>query len=1020
MPKQRINIHIFINTQKNIHHQKYKKGIRKYFLPKIYSLPSNYQTKNATKKSKLPFLKDDFIFCFIFVGFPDRNAMSIISSRKMMRYAEMVIVCFIILIPLQIKAQMLPPVYNYTPALYMGENQNWKICQAENSNKIYLANNAGLIEYNGAIWKKYPSPNGAILRAVSARGNKIFTGGFSEFGYWESNQYNELIYTSLSKNIAPSMLEDEEIWKIIFYDQWVLFQSLHKIFIYDSDLKLFSVIHSENNLPKAFKVKDQIYFQKMNEGLFKLVNGKEILMSDVDVFQNHIVINIFVSGENLLLVTQDKGIYQWSKSGISQWKTSSSQLIENLNIYSCEQLSDGTLVLGTIADGVYRLSAEGAILEHINQRKGLQNNTVLSVFEDREHNVWLGLDNGVSMINFFSPFREYKDYDGILGAVYTSIIHNGYLYLGTNQGLFCSLADSLQSFRLIEGTKGQVWQLKVIGNELFCGHNSGTFVVEGDKAELICNLLGTWDIKTIKNHPQWLLQGNYEGLHLLEKKEGKWVYRNKLNGFNVSSRFFEFINPQEILVSHEYKGVFHLTINEDFTSVQKVSQDNSVPISLKSSIANFHGDIWFFAKEGLFSYDLQNHRFRLNTSLTKQIFDNDDYLSGILAKGRDDKLWIFTKNNIVKISQGKLDTLPRIEKMPISTMLRNDIIGYENIYEHNDGSCILGSSTGFVSFAFDRIKHTQYEIRIDNIYSRKLGDAERSISLKNNHIEFDSKENNLQFNYSIPFFEGTFQAMYQYKLEGLYEQWSEWSSLPMVQFENLPPGEYTFSVRAKAGNVISPNTETFHFVINKPWYATKIMIGLYLIILLLLFLIINRIYKLRYKKHKQKIEKEKEKELTLMQLENDKVVMGLRNDKLRSEIESKNRELAATAMSIIRKNELLLTIKDELLQEKKNPYVKSVLNIIDRNMNDNDDWEYFQEVFGHTDREFLNRLKEKHPELTPNDIKLCIYLRLNLSSKEIAPLLNISTRSIEIKRYRLRKKMNLEHDQNLTDYILKL
>lgn len=954
------------------------------------------------------------------MGFPNRNVMRMISSHKIVRCADVVMVCLTVLISLQIKAQMLPPVYNYTPSLYMGENQNWKLCQAENSNKIYLANNAGLIEYNGAIWKKYPSPNGAILRAVSARGNKIFTGGFSEFGYWETNQYNELVYKSLSKQVTAEMLEDEEIWKIIFYDQWVLFQSLHKIFIYDSDLKLFSVIHSENNLPKAFKVNDQIYFQKMNEGLFKLVNGKEWLVSDADIFQNHIVINIFVLGENLLLVTQDKGIYQWNKSGISKWEVSASELIEKLNIYSCEQLSDGTFVLGTIADGVYRLSADGQLLEHINQRKGLQNNTVLSIFEDREHNVWLGLDNGVSMINFFSPFRQYKDYDGALGAVYTSLIHNGYVYLGTNQGLFYSPADSLQVFRLIEGTKGQVWKLKVIGNELFCGHNSGTFVVEGNKAELICNLLGTWDLKTIENHPQWLLQGNYEGLHLLEKVEGKWKYRNKLNGFNVSSRFFEFVSPQEILVSHEYKGVFHLTINEDFTSVQKVSKEVSVPISLKSSIANFHGDIWFFAKEGLFVYDLQKRQFHLNTSLTKQIFDNDDYLSGILAKGRDDKLWVFTKNNIVKISQGKLDALPRIEKMPISTALRNDIIGYENIYEHHDGSCILGSSKGLVSFAFDRIKHTQYEIRIDNIYSRKLDNIERAISLKDNYIEFDSDENNLQFNYSIPFFEGTFQAMYQYKLEGLYEQWSGWSSQPMVQFENLPAGEYAFSVRAKAGNVISPNTEVFHFVINKPWYASKTMIGIYILMLGFLFFIINRIYKLRYRKHKQKLIKEKEKEFAFMQLENDKTVMKLRNDKLRGEIESKNRELAATAMSIIRKNELLLTIKDELLQEKKNPYVKSVLSIIDRNMSDNSDWEYFQEVFGYTDRDFLNQLKQKHPELTPNDIKLCIYLRLNLSSKDIAPLLNISIRSIEIKRYRLRKKMNLEHDQNLTDYILKL
>ena len=69
---------------------------------------------------------------------------------------------------------------------------------------------------------------------------------------------------------------------------------------------------------------------------------------------------------------------------------------------------------------------------------------------------------------------------------------------------------------------------------------------------------------------------------------------------------------------------------------------------------------------------------------------------------------------------------------------------------------------------------------------------------------------------------------------------------------------------------------------------------------------------------------------------------------------------------------------------------------------------------------FIKKIKSLHPELTPNDLRLCAYLRLNLPSKEIAPLLNISHRSVEVKRYRLRKKMNLDHKENLTEYILNL
>ena len=101
-------------------------------------------------------------------------------------------------------------------------------------------------------------------------------------------------------------------------------------------------------------------------------------------------------------------------------------------------------------------------------------------------------------------------------------------------------------------------------------------------------------------------------------------------------------------------------------------------------------------------------------------------------------------------------------------------------------------------------------------------------------------------------------------------------------------------------------------------------------------------------------------------------------------------------------------------------FAKPLVDIIDKNLKKNDDWELFKEAFNNADRKFMKKLKKAHPKLTPNDIRLCAYLRLNLSSKEIAPLLNISPRSVEIKRYRLRKKMNLSHDDNLVNYILKL
>lgn len=917
-----------------------------------------------------------------------------------------------------IHAQLLPPIYNYAPSVYSGESQNWKICQAINQ-KIYFANNIGLLEFNGVVWQHYPLPNGAIVRAVNAKGNTIYTGGFAEFGYWQADAFNRLQYTSLSKRLPPKDIEDEEVWKIVFFDHWVLFQSLHKLYIYDSQHDRFHIVHSQNNLPKIFKVGEHIFFQKMNEGLFALVNGKEELRSEASLFREHIVINIFPYKSKFLFVTQDKGIYEGTPAEVRPWQVSTGALTSSLNIYSCEQLSDGSILLGTIANGVYRLSPEGQLWEHFHQKQGLQNNTVLSIFEDKEHNVWLGLDNGISMVNFFSPFRQYKDNEGVLGAVYTSIVYQGDLYLGTNQGLFYASfpLKAGQPFQLVEGTKGQVWQLKELQGTLFCGHNSGTFVINNHRAQLVCNVLGTWDIKPVEGHPNWLLQGNYEGLYLLELKEGRWQYRNKITGFNVSSRFFEFISPTELLVSHEYKGVFRLQLSPDFTRVLQVHKETSAPMGRKSAIAKYRNEIWYFTEKGLFKYDITARKFVQDESLTHRLFDQDAYLSGTMLQGKEDGLWFFTQYNIVKVSQGKLDKALQLKKMPLSAAFRKDLVGFENLNEYREGDCLLGTSTGFMDFAFNPSHHTAYEVHIDHIDKSKVEGVWQPIALNSTDNSWAHNQNNLRFSYSVPAYNAMFQTVYQYKLEGLYEHWSDWSKEASVQFDNLPAGDYTFLVRARVGNAVSSNTCTFHFVIEKPWYATNVMIATYIGLLLLLLFIIHRVYRVHYKRHKKKVEQEKEKELALLQLENDRTVMKLQNDKLQSEVESKNRELAVTTMNIVRKNELLMSIKEALLSSGNS---KQVLHIVEDNINSEGDWEHFQEIFNQTDRDFLNRLKSLHPDLTPNDIKLCIYLRLNLSSKEIAPLLNISTQSIEIKRYRLRKKMRLERNQNLTDYILKL
>ena len=930
------------------------------------------------------------------------------------------IIVFLIFYCLILNAQEHPPIQVYTPNEYGAENQNWSISQSKDK-YVYVANNKGLLEFNGAKWLLYNSPNKTIIRSVNVIDNLVYTGCYREFGFWKKNNLGILNYTSLSSKLKIAFLEDEEIWNIVNVDGFILFQSLKRIYLYNKADNTCSIINSETNFYRVFKINEGVYFQKIKEGVFEIVNGTAKLVSDHPILKENLLVNIVNHQGNILFQTEDKGFYIFKDNTLAPWNIAANALLFNDRIYSSLKLKDHSFILGTISNGIFHISAHGTIISHINQNNGLSNNTVLSVFEDVDNNVWLGLENGINCINITSPFSIYNDEKGKLGSVNTSILFNDYLYIGTNQGLFYKKKNVDEQFTLIPGTQGAVWCLTSINNVLFCGHNSGTFIVTDTQAKLIADAQGTWHIKPIPHNNNILLQGNYGGLNILENKQGQWVFRNKIEGFDVSSRYFEMLNDTTIFVSHEYKGVFKIKLDAHYTKAISVSIDSSVSKGLKTSLIKYHGHVVYTHKDGIFKFDETKNKF-VRDSVLSNLFLKEQYTSGKLVFNEEtNTLWSFSLQGISYITPFKLSNSYKINKISLPSSLRNDVSGYENISYLQNSKYLYGNTLGYIIIDLDRLKYKSHKVNLNQITN---GNYKNGFKTKN--LEISSKgilrnnENNLEFSFSVPEFDKFLKAEFQYKLEGIYNAWSNWSTKSTVLFENLPYGNYTFYVRSRLGNELSENTESYRFQIQPPWYLTKLMFGVYFILLVLFSFAMHTFYKRYYKKQREKLLHKTQRELELKELENKELETRHNNEKLIQDIENKNRELGISTMSLIKKNEFLNTIKGELQKANDPKNLKNVIKIIDKNLNNTDDWHAFEEAFNNADKDFLKKIKTLHPTLTSNDLKLCAYLRLNLTSKEIAPLLNISSRSVEVKRYRLRKKMDLPHESVLIDYILEI
>lgn len=921
--------------------------------------------------------------------------------------------------PFFVFGQELPPIENFSSRTYGAENQNWSISQSD-KNYIYIANNSGLLEFNGEKWKLYPSPNNTILRSVNCVGDKIYTGSYMEFGFWELNNFGNLEYTSLSDKLKES-LSEEDFWNIIHFDDWILFQSLSRIYIFNTIENTFKIIASKpQQLPKAFKVDGSIFFQKMNEGIFKIENGEPVLVSDESILKNNILVNIFKSDDKVLYQTQNSGFYYLTEIGIKKWDIKANAIISTISVYSSLQLSNGSFILGTISNGICQLDKKGDLLLQINQEKGLNNNTVLSMLEDKDQNLWLGLDNGISVVNMNSPFKVFNDFKGKIGSVYASVIFNNNLYLGTNQGLFYKKLGSDNDFDFIDGTDGQVWCFKIHDNTLFCGHNKGTFIVNNAEATLITDVMGTMEIKPVKKNENLLIQGCYSGLNVLEKVNNKWQLRNRIENFSPTTRYFEFTENGAILVNHEYKGVFKLKLNSDFTKVLNYKILESAPKGLVSTISKYNNEILYTSSKGIFRYDNESENFKKDLSLTDYFLADDSFFSGKLIEDKkSNKLWGFTDKSLVYFSMGKLSKNLNVERISLSAFLRGDIAGFESMLNLDNERFLFGSSKGYFILNLNKINEADFDVGINSIDKSTVNDKKIPISLHGNS-KFKFEENNLDVTFSVPNFNKYAQVDYQYQLVGMYNNWSDWSPDSEVSYKNLPYGNYTFKVKAKIGNKVSKNIATYSFVIDRPWYLSYQSILVYSILFIALLFLVHSLYKQHYSKQKKKLMDKKQREFSMSQLKSEKEIMKLKNEKLQHEIDSKTRELSASTMNIIKKNEILTTIKEELSLVNEKDRIKPVIKIINKNLSNTSNWELFQEAFNNADSDFLKKIKTIHPNLTPNDLRLCAYLRLNLSSKEIAPLLNISARSVEIKRYRLRKKMELAHEKSLVEYILEI
>jgi len=938
-----------------------------------------------------------------------------------------------------------PYIRNFTKDDYRGGTQNWGAAQ-DGRGFMYFANNDGLLVFDGEQWQLYPMPNRSMVRSVYIDGpGDIYVGAYNDLGKMVWSENGQMTFRSLRDLIPEENRNFDDVWHICQFREKIVFQTYDAAYFFREGSPV-AVLKAPSRFQNSFNVRGRLIFNDAENGMMEYSGTVLSKIEGCDVLAGEEVISLMPKGEEdeILVATSDRGLFIYDGRELVRWNVPASRMLMSDQIFSAVRIDDDYYDFGTILNGLMIVDSKGDIIPQINKKRGLQDNTILNVFADRAGDLWLLLNKGIDYLTVNSPVTFIQNSEGF-GAGYATVIHDGNIYLGTNQGLYVKSWGRVgveEDFRMIEGTDGQVWHLSVHRGVLLCGHNKGTFIIDGDRARLISDIPGGWKYHELGSHPGYLAGGTFSGIILFRWMEGSWKFVGRIEGFGESFRVFEEDKAGDLWMSHGFKGIFRIRLGsspDTVLSYRFYNSDDGLPSDYNLVISRLRDKIVVLSETGIFEYRPEEDRFTSSLRFNRLLSPVVGF--SYLMEDRDGNIWYVSENR-AGVFRLQEDSIYKHFTTPFLPLSGKFILGFESVYSYSPDHLFFGTEDGFAHYSagndasgpgdFSAYIVKAEALHQDTAFYFGRGDGQDYGKDKPFSIRFHN--NVIRFTFTSPLYVNAGNTEYSSMLEGFDDKWSAWERSYTKEYSNLPDGRYTFRVKARDMLGSESYPDSAGFVIEHPWYKSPAAYLAYIIALLSVTLFLVRfvnwrieLSKRRERINSQRIYEAKEQEYIRQALEAEKEIIRIRNEKLRAEMIQRDKELAIEAMNLVRKNEFLQSLKEELTvlksicrDDSTGSRISDLYSRIAREVDSNKQMEVFARAFDEVHEEFLDRLKARYPTLTPTELRLCAFLKMNINTKEIAPLMNISVRGVEICRYRVRKKMGISRETNLTTHILNL
>ena len=905
----------------------------------------------------------------------------------------------------------------------------------------YIASDEGLIQFDGSEPELFLLNNRRPVRSVTIdpeTGN-IFAGGISEFGYFRSSPLTSLEYVCLSDSVG----EDKRIgniWGIYKNEGKIIAQGDNEILVYDLDNHSHTIIEAGCKLDVSSMI-DGVLWLGTDDGLKLLLASNVVNVPHADELKGRRIRKILPFGgrSGLLIVTSD-GIWTYENQKLTRIKEYD-ELLDNWGEIFSADLRGDILALGSVSNGLGLINLSTGEYENYDESKGLPSNTIISLKFNSRGDLLIGMQFGVAKLLLNEPIENLDNTSNSIGSGYVLAQKGKNLYIGTNRGLYNTEFDINKgkvgdNIKRVGDLRGQVWGISNIDGQLLASLDHGLYLIdENSQSYKISDLSGVWDVRKMLGTIDRAYVGSYSGLHMLRKRNGNWEYESPVEEYWQS--IYNFVQEKGDVIWNDRAedGIERLiidTIQNRISEIRnfKVTSDG-FPLTADVYITRIDNNVYFGTDNGVYIYDEKSDEILKEKEISR-LLGNPKSVRRL--KKVNGNLFALTDNELIAADPAGILGTKRISLAPSVTrpMHEGDVffpIGTDHLaYPIRSGYLIFDYSEKSDSLW----KNWEPSARINAVKITNRGDSavfRANFEGLKYEPELNYRENSVRVEF------GNWEnlergVLYSTKINK--EPWSAPSEIISKEITDLRPGKYKFEVKAISTDGREA-TDSVTFRISPPWWRSNWMLSIYAVVVIALIFGLLRWFQVQMGKRNRRLLYEKDKELAFQQAlhrketeEKDRKIEELEREQIEKELKHKSQEMVNVMMSLTHKNDTLQIVKRELqniltlVPRGNNEVRKAIAGLQEKvvvDIKSDDVLKRVEEEFDIIHDNFMKRLRERYPDLNPNEIMLCAYLKMNLSTKEIAPLMNISTRGVETIRYRLRKKLSLDREESLASFI---